>query len=108
MSGNNKENTSKRINWCRLGWMIGLFVALNVAEFIILIIAVFQFLACVFAGGPNTQLVRFGRNLGRYIQQIAAYVTYASDEKPFPFAPWPDEPHTEIVVEVDIESSPPE
>ena len=61
----------------------------------------FQFLASLFTGQPNDQLTRFGRNLARYLQQITVFMTFATEEKPFPFTPWPDEPHEEASVEED-------
>ncbi len=79
--------------------MIVLSVAFYVAEFITFAVVAFQFLASLFTGQPNDQLTRFGRNLARYLQQIIVYMTFATEEKPFPFTPWPDEPHEETRVE---------
>jgi hypothetical protein len=79
--------------------MIVLSVAFNVAEVIIFAVVAFQFLASLFTGQPNDRLARFGRNLARYLQQITVYLTFTTEEKPFPFTPWPDEPHEETPVE---------
>ena len=73
----------------------------SVAEFVTLVVVVFQFLTSLFTGKPNDRLNRFGRNLAHYFQQITVYMTFATEEKPFPFAPWPDEPHEEALVEED-------
>jgi hypothetical protein len=73
-------------------------MAYRVAEFVTFAVVVFQFFASLFTGKPNDQLTRFGRNLARYFQQITVYMTFATEEKPFPFTPWPDEPHEEPVV----------
>ncbi len=75
--------------------MIIFAVAFNVAEIVILIVTVFQFLASLFTGEPNDRLMRFGRNLAHYIQQIIAFMTFATEERPFPFSTWPDEPDDE-------------
>ena len=100
MSGNIKENVARRSIWLRLVFMIVLSVAFNVAEFITFAVVAFQFLSSLFTGQPNDRLTRFGRNLARYLQQIIVYMTFATEEKPFPFTPWPDEPHEETRVEV--------
>ena len=55
----------------------------------------FQFLSSLITAGTNDQLIRFGRNLARYIQQIIAYLTFATEDVPYPFMNWPDEPHEE-------------
>ena len=101
MSGDIKQNVTRRSIWLRLVFMIVLSIAYGLAELVILAVVVFQFLASLFAGRPNDQLARFGRNLARYLQQIIVYVTFATEEKPFPFMPWPDEPHEETPVEDD-------
>ena len=98
MSGGIKENVTRRSIWLRLVFMIVLSVAFYVAEFITFAVVAFQFLASLFTGQPNDQLTRFGRNLARYLQQITVFMTFATEEKPFPFTPWPDEPHEEAPV----------
>ncbi len=99
MSGDIKEHVTRRSIWLRLVFMIVLSVAFNVAEVIIFAVVAFQFLASLFTGQPNDRLARFGRNLARYLQQITVYLTFTTEEKPFPFTPWPDEPHEETPVE---------
>ena len=99
MSGNIMENVTRRSIWLRLVLMIVLSVAFNVAELTIFAVVAFQFLASLFTGKPNDRLTRFGHNLGRYLQQITVYMTFATEEKPFPFTPWPDETHEETPVE---------
>ena len=101
MSGDIRENVTRRGIWLRLVFMIVFSVAYSVAELVTLAVVVFQFLASLFAGKPNDRLTRFGRNLARYFQQITVYMTFATEEKPFPFTPWPDEPHEETAVEED-------
>jgi hypothetical protein len=32
----------------------------------------------------------FGKSLGIYLKQIAEFLSYASEEKPFPFSDWPE------------------
>ena len=93
MSGDLKENVTRRSIWLRFCFIIILGMAFGVAEIIIFAVVAFQFLSSLFMGQTNDQLTRFGRNLARYLQQVAVYLTFASEEIPFPFMPWPDEPH---------------
>ncbi len=101
MSGNIKDNVTRSSIWLRLFFMIVLCIAYGVAELVTSAVVVFQFLASLFTGKPNDRMAHFGRNLARYFQQITVYMTFATEEKPFPFAPWPDEPHEEAPVEED-------
>lgn len=91
-----KENVTRRSIWLRLVFMIVLGVAFSVAEGIICVVVVFQFLASLFSGQPNEQLIRFGRGLALYLQQITIYLAFATEEKPFPFAPWPSDSNAEM------------
>ena len=99
MSGDIREHVTRRSIWLRLLFMIVLSVAFNLAEFITFAVVAFQFLASLFTGQPNDRLTRFGRNLAHYLQQITVYLTFTTEEKPFPFTPWPDEPHEKAPVE---------
>lgn len=86
-----KENVTRRSIWIRLVFMIVLGVAFSITEGIIFVVVVFQFLASLLSGQPNDQLIRFGRGLAHYLQQITVYLAFATEEKPFPFAPWPSD-----------------
>lgn len=103
MNGDIKENVTRRGIWLRLCFMIIMGAACSVAEVIIGAVVVFQFLSSLVTGETNDQLVRFGRNLARYVQQIVAYLTFATEEIPFPFAPWPDEPDPEAPAADEVE-----
>jgi hypothetical protein len=52
--------------------------------------SVFQFLAKLFSGSAVAGLAEFGDNLAAYQSQVTRYLTFSSDEKPFPFAPFPN------------------
>ena len=44
----------------------------------------------IFSGEPSDSVKGFGKSLGVYLQQISEFLSYASEEKPFPFSDWPD------------------
>ncbi len=98
MSGNLRQKLTRPSIWLRLVYMIVLAIAFNIAEIVILAVVVFQFLAALFTRKPNTQFTRFGRNLACYLQQIISFMTFATDEKPFPFSQWPNESLEEPLV----------
>lgn len=63
-------------------------------------VVLFQFGFMLFTGQPNTRLLAFGESLGIYIYQVIRYLTYNTEEKPFPFRSWPN------VTEAPVESKP--
>lgn len=76
-------------------WLRGLFILIfavifSVAEIVLTAVVVFQFLATLFAGEPNARLRAFGLSLATFIYQIVTFITFNSDERPFPFGPWPE------------------
>jgi hypothetical protein len=46
----------------------------------------------VLSDGPNARLLAFGRSLGLYLGQIADFVSFATEDVPFPFGDWPSAP----------------
>jgi len=75
-------------------WMRGLFILIFGVIFYFLIgivwlLVIFQFITKVVTGNLNAQLEKFSGGLTQYALQILNYVTYQSEERPFPFSPLP-------------------
>lgn len=75
-------------------WIRGLLTLLFLAilwfvRLIVVILAVFQFVFAIVTGGPNRRLLPFGRGVAAYMQQMVTFVTWNTETRPFPFAPWP-------------------
>lgn len=85
-----KENLTNRNVWARLLYMILFGAIYIVAEMLVLIVAVFQFLMALFTGGVNEIVLRFGQNLSAYMYEILQFVTFNDEHLPFPFSDWPD------------------
>ena len=105
MSGNIRQNLSRPSIWLRLVFMIILAIAFNIAELVMIAVVVLQFLTALFTRKPNTHLSHFGSTLARYLQQIVSYLTFASEEKPFPFSAWPSETSNGSIPKDDTETS---
>jgi hypothetical protein len=82
---------SKRNIWIRGLYMLLMALAYQIAGTLMFIVTIFQFLATLINDTPNTRLLLFGRNLGRYFQQIVYFLTFASEVVPFPFNDWPSD-----------------
>ncbi len=75
-------------------WVRGLFMLLFglvfwIAEFLMVMVAAFQFGFVLFTGRTNERLLDFGDDLSRLFYQLVRYLTFNTDEKPFPFSDWP-------------------
>ena len=69
--------------------MILMGIAYQLASTLLFFVALIQFVVAVASDAPNQRLRTLGRNLGRYQGQIASFVSFATEEPPFPFADWP-------------------
>lgn len=88
MDGENTSNVKNKGTWMRLVHMVVLAIAFNVSELVIAVTVVYQFLTVLFTGAPNDNARRLGSEFGSYMRAIARYMTYDTEERPFPYAPW--------------------
>lgn len=69
--------------------MLVFAAVLQVASIIMWVLVIAQFIFSLITGEDNPQLRKFGHSLSMYIFDTLKFLTYASEEKPFPFADWP-------------------
>jgi hypothetical protein len=62
---------------------------LHVCGTILFVVTVIQFVIVLLNDTPNIRLVSFGRSMGSYVRQIVNFLTFATEEIPFPFSEWP-------------------
>ncbi len=84
-----KTNVARGATWLRGLFMLLFAVIFNIAEIMLGAIVVFQFLNVLVTAKPMPRLVGFGDSLGRFIYQIVRYLTFDTDDRPYPFADWP-------------------
>ncbi len=85
-----KDNVKNQAVWLRGLFILIFGVILYFAFILVWLLVVFQFVSKVVTGNLNRQLADFSSGLLRYISQILGYITFQSDERPFPFNPWPE------------------
>ena len=83
--------TSKRKIWIRGIFMLLMALAFQLSATVLCFVTVIQFVLVLMNDTPNDRLVAFGRNLARYLQQIVNFLTFATEDIPFPFSDWPSE-----------------
>ena len=76
-------------------WMRGLFmllfiIALRVGQWLLNFLAIVQFIWLLAAREPNQFIARFGNSLSTWLAEIGRFLTCATEDKPFPWRPWPD------------------
>jgi len=91
MSDELKEHVKDSSVWVRLLFMVLFAVLYWVAEVVLAVVVLFQFLSVLFTGQKNDKVLSFGAQLSTYAYQIFRYLTYNSEEKPFPLGDWPSD-----------------
>ena len=89
MSSEIKQHLKAQATWMRGLYILIFSIIYSVAEVVLAAVVFFQFLTTLFTGNKNERLLEFGDNLSTFIYQILKYLTYNSDDKPFPFDEWP-------------------
>lgn len=75
--------------WTRILFVVLFWVIFYFSQFVVALVVVAQCAFTLIAGSPNTQLLSFGDSLSRYVQEILRYVTFNTDQRPFPFTDFP-------------------
>jgi hypothetical protein len=84
-----KEKLLVKSKWLRGLFMLFFVIIQYLVSWLIVLIALFQFVVDLLMGKPNDKLLEFTKHLNTYLLQIVNFVTFNSETKPFPFAHWP-------------------
>ena len=80
-----EENIKSRSTWMRLLFMVVFYVLATLASAVGSVVVVLGFFWVLFTGEKNRQLQQAGQVVAGYIYEIIRYLTFNTDEKPFPF-----------------------
>ena len=84
-----KQNIKEPKTWLRGLYMLLFLIFYSVAKVIIFAIIAFQFVLSLLTGKTNERLVKLGQSLSTYLYQILTFLTFNSEEHPYPFGVWP-------------------
>ena len=91
-SGKIEKNLKSRATWLRLLFMCIFGLLASLASLVASVVVVLGFLMVLFTGEVNRELRELGQGLASYLFQVVRYLTFNTDDKPFPFGePWPSE-----------------
>ena len=85
-----EENLKSRATWTRLLFMLICYVLVSLAGLVGSVVVVLGFLMVLFTGEVNRELREVGQSLATYIYENIRYLTFNTDDRPFPFGnEWP-------------------
>ncbi len=94
MASLNREGKEHQV--IRALCMILFWIVLRISLLVTGVLAIVQWVLAWFEDDPNPQLAKFCRRLALYQKQLLDYLTFISNDKPFPFRDWPDDPQSEF------------
>ena len=91
-----KKNVQSTSLWYRVGMTLFFLLLLGFFEFLVVLITLLQLAFIVITGEPNANLKKLGRGFGKYVCHMIQFLTFNTDNKPFPFTDWPSDSNPEI------------
>jgi hypothetical protein len=83
------QNLKSPIFWKRFLYMMLFIIAYILAEVTVWAVIAFLIFYTLFTGNSNERAVTFSRQTSAYIYHLLLYLTYNTEERPFPFTDWP-------------------
>ncbi len=90
MNEKTKATLTNMDTWKRGLFMVVFSIISGVAKLIVTLVAIFQFVTLLFKGQINKAVLPLGQTLSTYLYQITLFLTFKTDEMPFPFLSFPD------------------
>ena len=85
------NNLKSKSIWMRLFFMLVVVLLYSVSRIIVSAVVILQFFWVLLNGEVNNKLQKLGEALATYTYQIIQYLTFNTEERPFPFdADWPN------------------
>lgn len=86
------DNLKQPSHWVRLPFMLAFgFVLYLIFVPVVLVVMAAQILFALLTGETNRNLRGLGAVVQQYVSQIVDYITYNSDQRPYPFSDFPTE-----------------
>lgn len=89
-----KDNIKSESFWLRSLFMVLFFIVYRIVDLLVLLVAISQWFYVLLSGDSNQGLNSFAKGLSLYVAQIINYLSYNTEEKPYPFSDWPKEKTT--------------
>ncbi|MFT5593559.1 MAG: hypothetical protein ACI8SR_001940 [Oceanicoccus sp.] len=86
-----KDSIKSESFWLRSLFMVLFFIVYRIVDILVLLVAISQWFYVLLSGDANQGLRNFAKGLSLYVAQIIDYLSYNTEEKPYPFTDWPED-----------------
>lgn len=84
-----KQSEHPKADAARVVYMILYLIIGKIVSMMLFVIAVGQLIYSWLSGRPNEKILPFTASMAEYAKQIVMYLSFNTDEKPWPSADWP-------------------
>lgn len=83
------NNNLKQINtWKRIAFIVIFAIIIGVVRTLLWVVVLLQIISTLLTGSANQHILGFGQKLSAYIYHILLFITFNSEDVPFPFSDW--------------------
>lgn len=82
------ENLKKVSTWKRIFFILVFAVIVGLVRILLWAIIILQIAYALLTGANNKNILDFGKKLSAYLYHILLFLTFNTDDMPFPFADW--------------------
>ncbi len=82
------ENLKKLSTWKRIFFMLIYSVIVGLVRILLWAVILLQVASTLLTGLCNNNILTFGRSLSAYLYHILLFLTFNTDQLPFPFSDW--------------------
>ncbi len=93
MDQNINENLKRTGTWRRIFFMLVFAVILGFVRLALWAVVLLQVASNLFTGSENINVLNFSHKLAVYVYNILLFLTYNTEQMPFPFSDWDEHAH---------------
>ncbi|MCK4842864.1 MAG: DUF4389 domain-containing protein [Methylococcales bacterium] len=82
------DNLKKISTWKRIFFILAFFIIVSLVRILLWAVILLQIASALFTGSANKNILTFGQTLSVYLYHILLFLTYNTEDLPFPFSDW--------------------
>jgi len=83
------NNNLKQVStWKRIAFILVFAVIAGVVRTLLWVVVLLQIASALITGNTNKHILGFGQKLAAYLYHILLFMTFNTDDVPFPFSDW--------------------
>lgn len=88
LSNQINDNLKKPATWERIFYMLIFSVIVSLVSSLLWTVMLLQIITSLLTGSSNKFILSFSRSLSAYLYHITLYLTFNTEQLPFPFSQW--------------------